>query len=41
MENKEQLVKSIIQAIGDDPTRAGMLETPNRVVRSLSELFSG
>ena len=41
MENKEQLVKSIIQAIGDDPTRAGMLETPNRVVRSWSELFSG
>jgi len=41
VENNEQLVRSIIQAIGDDPNRAGMLETPNRVVRSWLELFSG
>ena len=41
MENKEQLIKFMIEAIGDDPSRAGMLETPNRVVRSWSELFSG
>ncbi len=41
MENDEQIIKAMIEAIGDNPTRAGMLETPNRVVRSWSELFSG
>ena len=34
-------IRRIIQAIGDDPSREDLLETPSRVVRSWSELFSG
>ena len=37
----EHLIEKIIQAIGDDPERPGLRETPKRVVRSWSELFSG
>ena len=41
MESKEQLIRQLISAIGDDPKRPGILETPNRGVRSWSELFRG
>lgn len=34
-------VKTIIRGIGDDPNREGLLETPDRVVRSYKELFAG
>lgn len=34
-------IRRIIQFIGDDPQRAGLLETPDRVVRSYSEIFAG
>lgn len=34
-------IRRIIQFIGDDPKRSGLLETPDRVVRSYAELFSG
>jgi len=27
--------------IGDDPTREGLLETPNRIIRSWKEIYSG
>lgn len=37
----EENVTRIIQYIGDDPTRPGVLETPARVVKSWKELFSG
>lgn len=37
----EDAVIRIIQAIGDDPTREGLLDTPKRVTKSWEELFSG
>lgn len=44
--NKEQvtnehLVAALLKAVGDDPSRPGLLETPERVVRSWEELFCG
>lgn len=36
-----ELVRGIIEAIGDDPNREGVLDTPKRVVKSWAELFSG
>ncbi|MFI5287464.1 MAG: GTP cyclohydrolase I FolE [Candidatus Dormibacteria bacterium] len=35
------LVRSILGEIGEDPTRAGLLQTPSRVARSLRFLLSG
>ena len=37
----EELVRQILLSIGEDPTREGLLETPQRVVRSYEKLFSG
>ena len=37
----EDSVTRMIQAIGDDPNRTGLLETPKRVVKSWDELFYG
>lgn len=34
-------VTRILQYIGEDPTRKGLIETPDRVVRSWAELFVG
>ena len=34
-------IRRIIQAIGDDPAREGLRETPDRLVRSWEEIFSG
>lgn len=34
-------VRRILQYIGEDPKRPGLLETPDRVVKSYTELFSG
>ena len=34
-------VASIIEAIGEDPKREGMVETPKRVAEMYNELFSG
>jgi GTP cyclohydrolase I len=44
MVNEEAINKavlSIIQAIGEDPKREGLLETPRRVAEMYSELFAG
>jgi GTP cyclohydrolase I len=42
---EEKSIKDIVirqlQFIGEDPTREGLLETPGRVIRSWSELYSG
>ncbi len=37
----EQNVFSILQAMGEDPLRSGLLRTPERVARSYAELFEG
>jgi len=34
-------VREILAAVGEDPDREGLLETPNRVARMYAELFSG
>jgi len=35
------LVRELLAAIGDDPTREGLLETPRRVADMYTELFEG
>jgi GTP cyclohydrolase I len=37
----EDAIIRLIEYIGDDPNRAGLAETPNRIVRSFQELYSG
>lgn len=40
MVNKN-IIKEIIRHIGDDPERDGLIETPDRVIKSWKELYSG
>lgn len=41
-ENKiKEAVKMIIEAIGEDPEREGLVETPDRIARMYTEIFSG
>ncbi|NLB89241.1 MAG: GTP cyclohydrolase I FolE [Syntrophomonadaceae bacterium] len=37
----EQAVKMILEAIGEDPTREGLIDTPKRVANMYSEIFAG
>jgi GTP cyclohydrolase I len=44
MVDKERVkaaVREILAAIGDDPDREGLLETPDRVARMYEEIFAG
>ena len=44
MIDKEKIakaVKSILEALGEDPSRPGLIDTPKRVANLYSELFSG
>lgn len=36
-----ELVKQILMEVGEDPTREGLLETPERVAKSYEKLFEG
>ena len=36
-----QAVREILEAIGEDPDRPGLVETPQRVARMYTELFAG
>ena len=40
-EDAEAAVRTLIKYAGDDPAREGLLGTPDRVVRSYEEFFSG
>jgi GTP cyclohydrolase I len=37
----EHAVRDILEAIGEDPDREGLVETPQRVARMYAEVFSG
>ena len=37
----EAAVRSILEAVGEDPDREGLLETPARVARMYAEMFAG
>ncbi|MGI6249214.1 MAG: GTP cyclohydrolase I FolE [Acutalibacteraceae bacterium] len=37
----EDAVRSILEAVGEDPDREGLLETPSRVAKMYGEIFSG
>jgi GTP cyclohydrolase I len=37
----EAAVRTLLRWAGDDPTREGLLDTPNRVARAYEEFFSG
>lgn len=36
-----EAVKMLIEALGDDPSREGLIETPDRVARMYEEVFEG
>ena len=40
-EEAEEAVRTLIEWIGDDPAREGLLDTPSRVVKAYEELYSG
>ncbi|RTR21915.1 GTP cyclohydrolase I FolE [Azospirillum griseum] len=40
-EEAEQAVRTLLRWAGDDPTREGLVGTPDRVVRSYEEFFAG
>ena len=37
----ERAVRDILEAIGEDPTREGLVDTPGRVARMYGEIFAG
>ena len=37
----EQAVVLFLEGIGEDPSRAGLVETPDRIARMCQELFCG
>jgi len=41
LERAERAVREILLAIGEDPDREGLRETPGRVARSYAEIFAG
>jgi len=40
-EKIEKAVRLLLEGIGEDPTRAGLVDTPSRVARMYEEIFSG
>ena len=40
-EEAEEAVRTLLRWAGDDPTREGLVDTPDRVVRSYEEFFAG
>lgn len=40
-EQIEQAIRLILEAVGEDPNREGLLDTPKRVAKMYEEVFSG
>lgn len=40
-EKVKQAVSLLLEAIGEDPTREGLVDTPDRIARMYTEIFSG
>jgi GTP cyclohydrolase I len=40
-QSAEQAVKTLLEYIGEDLSREGLVDTPSRVIKSYAELFSG
>ena len=40
-EKIQQAVRMLIEALGDDPEREGLIETPKRVAKMYDEVFEG
>lgn len=38
---RQDLVRNVLIAIGEDPTREGLIDTPKRVVKAWGEMFAG
>ena len=41
LERIKAAILEIIEAIGEDPTREGLAETPKRIAEAYAEIFSG
>jgi hypothetical protein len=41
LESIKRAVRTILKAIGEDPDRSGLLDTPRRVAKMYAEMFSG
>lgn len=41
MEKIQNAVRDILEAVGEDPDREGLLDTPKRIARMCEEIFSG
>ena len=41
LERAERAVRELLLAVGEDPDRDGLLDTPGRVARSFAEMFAG
>ena len=39
--SREKAVKTLIEYIGEDPDREGLIDTPKRVIKSFREFYSG
>lgn len=37
----EQAVRLLLEGMGEDPSREGLIDTPERVARMYEELYSG
>jgi GTP cyclohydrolase I len=37
----QELVKAVLEHIGEDPTREGLIDTPKRIVKMWTEIFDG
>ena len=40
-ERIEKAIRELLLAIGEDPDREGLVETPSRVARMYEEIFAG